>query len=88
MKHRFRKLIEDRSIDILQPDVMWLGGLTELLKVAAMASAYGEWNGFDSHFSVVVAHNDFALQTSLSFLTDLAHTPITSSCLKQDLRSV
>ena len=28
--HRsFRKLIEDRSVDILQPDVMWLGGLTE-----------------------------------------------------------
>lgn len=25
----FRKLIEDRSVDILQPDVMWLGGLTE-----------------------------------------------------------
>ena len=37
----FRKLIEDRSIDILQPDVMWLGGLTELLKVSAMAAAYG-----------------------------------------------
>lgn len=39
-KYGFRKLIEDRSIDILQPDVMWLGGLTELIKVAAMASAY------------------------------------------------
>ncbi|WWC60753.1 uncharacterized protein I303_103329 [Kwoniella dejecticola CBS 10117] len=39
-KYGFRKLIEDRSIDILQPDVMWLGGLTELIKVAAMAAAY------------------------------------------------
>jgi L-alanine-DL-glutamate epimerase-like enolase superfamily enzyme len=27
-------------VDILQPDVMWVGGMTELLKVAAMASAY------------------------------------------------
>jgi len=36
----FRKLIEGRNLDIIQPDVMWLGGLTELLKVAAMASAY------------------------------------------------
>lgn len=39
-RYGFRKLIEDRSIDIIQPDVMWLGGLTELLKVEAMASAY------------------------------------------------
>ncbi|EFQ34038.1 mandelate racemase/muconate lactonizing enzyme domain-containing protein [Colletotrichum graminicola M1.001] len=36
----FRKLIEGRNLDIIQPDVMWLGGLTELLRVSAMASAY------------------------------------------------
>ena len=39
-RYGFRKLIEGRNVDIIQPDVMWLGGLTELLKVAAMASAY------------------------------------------------
>ena len=39
-RYGFRKLIEGRNVDILQPDVMWLGGMTELLKVAAMASAY------------------------------------------------
>jgi len=39
-RYGFRKLIEGRNIDIIQPDVMWLGGLSELLKVAAMASAY------------------------------------------------
>ncbi|WVR05477.1 hypothetical protein IAU60_002493 [Kwoniella sp. DSM 27419] len=39
-KYGFRKLIEGRSIDIIQPDVMWLGGLTELIKVASMAAAY------------------------------------------------
>ena len=33
-KYGFRKLIENRAVDILQPDVMWLGGLTELIKVA------------------------------------------------------
>ena len=36
----FRRLIEDRALDILQPDVMWVGGLTELLRIAAHASAY------------------------------------------------
>ena len=39
-RYGFRKLIEGRNLDIIQPDVMWLGGMTELLKVAAMASAY------------------------------------------------
>ena len=39
-RYGFRKLIEGRNLDILQPDVMWLGGMTELLRVAAMAAAY------------------------------------------------
>jgi L-alanine-DL-glutamate epimerase-like enolase superfamily enzyme len=39
-RYGFRKLIEGRNVDVLQPDVMWVGGMTELLKVAAMASAY------------------------------------------------
>jgi len=39
-RYGFRKLIEGRNVDILQPDVMWLGGMTELLKVTAMAAAY------------------------------------------------
>ncbi|KAI9042274.1 L-rhamnonate dehydratase [Aspergillus affinis] len=36
----FRKLVEGRNLDILQPDVMWVGGLTELLKVSALAASY------------------------------------------------
>ncbi|KAI7649379.1 hypothetical protein KC318_g17239, partial [Hortaea werneckii] len=28
------------NLDILQPDVMWVGGMTELLKVSSMAAAY------------------------------------------------
>ena len=39
-RYGFRKLIEGRNLDILQPDVMWVGGMTELLRVSAMASAY------------------------------------------------
>ena len=27
-------------MDILQPDVMWCGGLTELLRISALAAAY------------------------------------------------
>ena len=36
----FRDPIEQRTIDILQPDVMWVGGMTELLRIAAHASIY------------------------------------------------
>lgn len=39
-RYGFRRLIEERSIDIVQPDVMWVGGLTELLRISAHASAY------------------------------------------------
>lgn len=39
-RYGFRRLIESRTIDILQPDVMWVGGMTELLRIAAHASAY------------------------------------------------
>lgn len=39
-RYGFRRLIEERTLDIVQPDVMWVGGMTELLKIAAHASAY------------------------------------------------
>lgn len=39
-RYGFRKLIEDRTIDVLKPDVMWVGGLTELLRISAHAAAY------------------------------------------------
>ena len=39
-QYGFRKLLEGRNLDIVQPDVMWVGGLTELLKVTAQAKAY------------------------------------------------
>ncbi len=39
-RYGFRELIRGRAVDILQPDVMWMGGLTEALRLAAMAAAY------------------------------------------------
>jgi L-alanine-DL-glutamate epimerase-like enolase superfamily enzyme len=37
----FRDLITRRAVDIVQPDVIWTGGITESRKVAALAQAYG-----------------------------------------------
>lgn len=37
----FRILLEMGCTDIIQPDVIWCGGLTELLKISALAEARG-----------------------------------------------
>ena len=37
----FARLIEDRAISIFQPDLSKTGGITEALRIAAMASAFG-----------------------------------------------
>lgn len=37
----FRELIARRAVDIVQPDVIWTGGITLCRKVAALAEAYG-----------------------------------------------
>ena len=35
-----RSLIEAGAVDVLQPDVYWAGGLTEMVKICALASAF------------------------------------------------
>mmetsp|Transcript_34413 Transcript_34413/g.110527 ORF Transcript_34413/g.110527 Transcript_34413/m.110527 type:complete len:212 (-) Transcript_34413:61-696(-) len=39
-RYGFRRLIADRAADVLQPDITWMGGLTEARRVVAMAAAY------------------------------------------------
>lgn len=39
-RYEFNRLIDDRSITILQPDLSKTGGITEGLRIAAMASAW------------------------------------------------
>jgi L-rhamnonate dehydratase len=39
-RYGFRYLLEANGASIWQPDIQWCGGLTELLKISAMASAY------------------------------------------------
>ena len=36
----FRNLVQDRIVDIIQPDLMWCGGFSEALRIAALASAF------------------------------------------------
>ena len=39
-RYGFRRLIADRAVDILQPDVTWCGGITEARRIVAQAAAY------------------------------------------------
>jgi L-rhamnonate dehydratase len=39
-RYGFRRLIEEKCADVLQPDITWLGGITEARRVCALASAY------------------------------------------------
>jgi L-rhamnonate dehydratase len=39
-RYGFRALLDKKCADVLQPDVTWVGGLTEAKRIVAMASAY------------------------------------------------
>jgi L-rhamnonate dehydratase len=72
-RYGFRRLIEERTIDILQPDVMWVGGMTELLKIAAHAEAYDI--PVVPHGSGPYSYHFIASQTSAAFCEYVAASP-------------
>lgn len=58
----FRMLLEMECADIIQPDVNWCGGITELLKISALADARGvlvvpHGSSVYSYHFVVTRHN-------------------------------
>lgn len=62
----FRQLLEMGCADILQPDVGWCGGITELLKISALADAHGAMvvphgsSVYSYHFVVTRINSPFA----------------------------
>jgi len=52
----FRHLLEIGAQDVLQPDIYWAGGITETLKIAALASAYDVMVIPHGHSSHATAH--------------------------------
>jgi len=58
----FRLLLEMQCCDIVQPDVGWCGGLTELIKISALADAHGtlvvpHGSSVYSYHFVITRHN-------------------------------
>lgn len=61
-RYGFRVLMEYCDLDIIQPDVGWCGGMTELVRIGHLADAYGKYvvphgSGIYSHHFVVSKRN-------------------------------
>ena len=72
-RYGFRQMIEERLVDIIQPDVMWVGGMTELLRIAAHASAYDIT--VVPHGSGPYSYHFIASQTGPAFCEYVAASP-------------
>ena len=67
-RFEFRRMAEHNSAHIWQPDIQWSGGLTELIRIAAMASAYeipviphlGGSSPFATHFIMATTNSPWA----------------------------
>jgi L-rhamnonate dehydratase len=58
----FRMLLEMQCCDLIQPDVGWCGGITELIKISALADAHNvmvvpHGSSVYSYHFVVTRHN-------------------------------
>jgi len=40
-RHDWRPLLESRALDVVMPDVKWMGGISQVRQLAAMAETYG-----------------------------------------------
>ncbi len=67
-RYEFRRLAEHDSVHIWQPDIQWSGGLTDLLRIAALASAsdipviphLGGTSPFATHFIMATINSPWA----------------------------
>lgn len=63
----FKRFIDARALDVLQPDIYWAGGLSETLKIAAYATA---------HDLIVIPHGHSSpANTHFSLTQSPIHTP-------------
>ncbi len=69
----FKRFIDAKALDILQPDIYWCGGLSEMLKIAACATA---------HDLMTIPHGSRSVSTHFCVTQSPIHTPY------QELRAI
>lgn len=62
----FHQLMRARAMDVYQPDTYWAGGISEMCKIAALASAYDVQLIPHGHSVPANAHLSFALPATLT----------------------
>lgn len=88
-RYGFRELINRGNLDILQPDLGWVGGITEAKKIAAMAQAYDlpvipHGSGvFSTHFQMASSNGPFQEILAMSPTGD-AIVPIWNGLIEGD----
>lgn len=80
-RYGFRMLIEKCDLDILQPDVGWCGGMTELIKIANLAEAHGKL--VIPHGSGVYSHHFVVTRVNSPFTECLMMAPQADKVLPQ-----
>jgi len=80
-RYGFRALIEESDIDIIQPDVGWCGGLTELIKIGNLAEAHGKW--IIPHGSGIYSHHYVTTKVNAPFTEQLMMAPKADKVLPQ-----
>lgn len=80
-RYGFRMLIEKCDLDILQPDVGWCGGMTELIKIANLAEAHGKL--VIPHGSGVYSHHFVVTRVNSPFTECLMMAPKADKVLPQ-----
>ncbi|WP_164671161.1 L-rhamnonate dehydratase [Virgibacillus doumboii] len=72
-RYGFRMLMEFSDVDIIQPDVGWCGGLTELIKIGNLAESYGKY--VIPHGSGVYSYHYVTTKTNSPFAEYLVMSP-------------
>lgn len=80
-RYGFRMLMEFCDLDILQPDVGWCGGMTELVRIGHMADAYGKY--VVPHGSGIYSHHFVVSKRSSPFTECLMMSPKADRTISQ-----
>ncbi|WP_257350088.1 L-rhamnonate dehydratase [Pseudalkalibacillus decolorationis] len=80
-RYGFRMLMEFCDLDIVQPDVGWCGGLTELIKIGNLAESYGKL--VIPHGSGVYSYHYVTTKVNSPFTEYLMVSPDATSVVPQ-----
>lgn len=80
-RYGFRMLIEQCDLDIIQPDVGWCGGMTELIKIGNLADAYGKM--VIPHGSGIYSHHYVTSKVNSPFTECLMMAPKADKVISQ-----